>query len=119
VPASDVAAKASVTFTDTISGVALTTDADGQTLTNALSIGAASTGLECSFAGGCSYSIAGNGIAGILQADDNNSIMICDNKCELDVAASTGQSAVCSIPALASTYSALTFDIATPGELEV
>lgn len=119
VPASDVAAEASVTFSDDVTGVAVTTDANGQTLTNALVITGGSVGLECSFAGGCTYNIAGNGIAGMLQSDENNSIMVCDNKCELDVAASSGSTAACVLPALASTYSALNFDMAAPGELEV
>lgn len=45
--------------------------------------------------------------------------MVCDNKCELDVDASSGSSAVCSLPALATTYSAANFDLARPSELSV
>ena len=119
VPASDLAAVASVTFTDSVTGVALTTDADSLDLTNALVITSSSAGLECSFAGGCPYEINANGLAGLLQSDESSTIEICGNKCELDIASSSGTTAVCMLPALASTYSALMFDIVTPSELEV
>jgi len=65
VPAGN-AAIATLIFKDQASSLELTTDANGITLTNTLTIGAGSSGLTCSFAGGCTYSVAGNGIAGAL-----------------------------------------------------
>lgn len=119
VPASDMGDIPYITFTDSVSGVALTADPNGQILTNALVITSGSVGLECSFAGGCSYEITGNGIAGLLQSDEDNSITICMNRCELDLTRSTGSTAVCTLPPLATAYSALEFDIVKPSELEV
>lgn len=65
VPAGN-AAIASLVFKDQVYNVELTSDANGQTLTNALSIGAGAAGLSCSFAGGCIYTVDGNGIAGAI-----------------------------------------------------
>lgn len=90
-----------------------------QTLTNTLAIGGASTGLSCSFAGGCTYEVEGNGIAGALQSNPNNSITVCGNDCVLDVDQSTGSSAACTLPPLATTYSAGEYDLLRPKDMEV
>ena len=116
VPAGD-AAIASLIFTDQTYGFKLTSDANGQTLTNTLNIGAGASGLSCSFAGQCVYTVAGNGIAGAIQANTSNKITVCGNECELDMSASTGSEAACRLPALATSYSASTFDIELPHEL--
>ena len=116
VPAGD-AAVAQLVFTD-VSGVELTSDANGQTLTNTLSIGAGASGLSCSFAGGCVYTVDGNGIAGAIQGNDSNMITVCGNECALDLSASTAGQAACRLPPLATSYSAGTFDIALPQTLE-
>ena len=56
VPAGN-AAIASLIFKNQANASELTSDADGQTLTNTLSIGAGQNGLSCSFAGGCMYTV--------------------------------------------------------------
>lgn len=56
VPPSD-AGVASLVFENQTSGLKLVSDANGQTLTNTLSIGAGASGLSCSFAGGCTYTV--------------------------------------------------------------
>ena len=82
-----------------------------------MSIGAGVTGLSCSFAGGCSYTVSGNGIAGALQSSSQNQITVCGSKCELDLAASSGSEAVCTLPSLATSYSAIAYDIVQSKEI--
>lgn len=50
---------------------------------------------------------------------DANQITVCGNVCELDLTQSTGSQAACTLPSLATTYSADAFDIALPKKLEV
>ena len=77
-------------------------------LTNPLSInsGASTAGLECSFAGGCNYSVAASGLSAALKANPNNYIEICENKCVFQESLSTDSQATCTVPSLATTYSA-------------
>ena len=63
--------------------------------------------------------MSGNGIAGALQSNSNNSIMVCGNNCELDLNSSTGSEAACTLPPLATIYSANTFDLVKPKEIDV
>lgn len=59
IPAADTASEVKLTFRDSdptvVAGVIA--DSNGQTLTNALSIGSSAAGVECSFAGGCAYTV--------------------------------------------------------------
>ena len=106
VPASNSDSEAYLTFTDQTTGGALTTDSHGQTLTNELTVDSSLSGLTCSYAGGCSYSIQGNGLSSLLLDEEATSVEICGNRCELDVDQSNGSEAVCKVPALATSYSA-------------
>lgn len=106
IPAADSAASVKLSFTDPVTGLGVIADSNGQSLTNALSVGSADLGVECSFAGGCAYTVQGNGLAGAIQSDSMNKITVCENECELDLAASNGSQAVCKLPALATAYSA-------------
>lgn len=91
----------------------------GLTLTNPLSVGSTTDGLVCSFAGGCQFSVVGNGLAGVLQGNTNNKIMVCGNQCDLDVQASSGTQATCLLPMLATSFSANEFKLVQSGELQV
>ena len=48
------------------------------TLTNPLSVTASTTGLECSFAGGCDYEITAKGLSTLLKDTTNNYVTVCD-----------------------------------------
>lgn len=57
---------------------------------------------DCSYAGGCTYTVYGNYLPGALLADPvNNYVLVCDAlKCPLIVALSDDFKAVCKLPAL-------------------
>lgn len=119
VPASDAAEVAIVTFTDSVSKVSLRADSNGQTLTNALGAVSGAASLECSFAGGCTYSISGTGLASALQSSDMNKVTVCENECVLDLASSDSSQASCTLPALATSYSANEYDLIKASNLAV
>lgn len=102
VAGTDTPATPQLTFKDKITGVELTADADGQTLTNTVTIDSSLNGLSCSFAGGCTFTVSGNGIAGAISGNPDNKITVCENPCELDLSQSTGSQAACKLPALAT-----------------
>jgi len=116
VPAGE-AAIASIIFKDQATQVELTSDANMQTLTNSLSIGSGASGVSCSYAGGCTYTVSGNGLAGAIQSDMDNKITVCGNECSLDLNASTGSEAACTLPPLATSFSADAFDIVKANDI--
>lgn len=62
-------------------------DSSDSTLLVTKTLGAATgpTGLECSFAGGCTLEVTAEGLSSILANDStNNFISVCDEKCEFD-----------------------------------
>lgn len=77
---------------------------------NALKVSASSQGLSCSWNGNCAYEVTASGLSKSLEAA-TNTIEVCGNECTLDKTASTAAKAVCRLPALATTYSAKTFQI--------
>jgi hypothetical protein len=74
------------------------------TINKALSITATTSGLSCSFAGGCTYAIESSGLTAALM-NSSNTVTICSNVCQLRLDLSDSNSAVCQIPSLATTHS--------------
>lgn len=91
----------------------------GNTITNPMGTPSGQSGLLCSFAGGCQYSISANGLAGALAGDDSNKVMMCEQECEVDLDASSATTAVCMLPSLMTTYSAREFDMGSHAPLDV
>lgn len=65
---------------------------------------ASTSGLDCSFAGGCHYAIESDGLYGSLL-NSANEVRVCGSPCTLIESESTAQSAVCEISKLSTTYS--------------
>ena len=86
-------------------------------ITNALSVTDSTSGLSCSFQGGCSYSVTANGLFSTLEANESSYIDVCGNQCVLDSAASSASEAVCTLPYVSTTYSAAEYDIVKTGVL--
>ena len=57
---------------------------------NSFSARESTSNLECSFAGGCKYTIKAPGLTSSLQADESSKIEICGNTCQVDPASSDG-----------------------------
>jgi hypothetical protein len=81
-------------------------------LANPLSVTASTTGLECSFAGGCDFEITAKGLSTLLKDTKNHYVTVCDQVCEYDEASSTSDIAVCKVPQISTTYSDSNFKIA-------
>jgi len=82
------------------------------TVSNALSVTAYTTGLTCSFNGGCSYEVTADGLSNsIEQMPDENYITVCGIECEYDEDNSDDATTSCTIPALSTLYSDSTFSI--------
>ena len=60
----------------------------GVTLTNAMSISDSTSGLSCSFQGGCAYTVTATGLASLLYGTSENRIDVCGNTCTIDTSAS-------------------------------
>jgi hypothetical protein len=69
-----------------------------------LDVTSSSSGLECSFAGGCTYSIESSGLYAMLL-NEENSVQICGAECILREDLSDGDFAVCELPLLVTNYS--------------
>lgn len=90
----------------------------GITVENGLTITDSTSGLSCSFQGGCSYTVTANGLTASLQADEESSyIEVCGNACILDADASDASAAVCTLPYVSTAYSAAEFEIVKEGVL--
>jgi len=85
-------------------------DPSATAFTNPLGTPTSTTGLECSFAGGCSYEITGPGVTSSLKAPQTdiakNRVEVCGKECVLDVANSDATKASCKVPAMPTQYSA-------------
>ena len=83
-------------------------------LSNSLTVETSTSGLQCSFAGGCAYEVTANSLTGMILADSSlNQLTVCGEECVLDEAASTSTKAVCKVPGLSTIYSNQHFSIAT------
>jgi hypothetical protein len=75
-------------------------------LTSALSVTDSTSGLQCSFAGECSYTVTSTGLSSIIkQNSTSNYISICDEKCVFDEASSTSTATTCKVPRISTIYS--------------
>jgi hypothetical protein len=52
------------------------------TLENPLKITASTSGLSCSFAGGCNYEVSAKGLSTLLKNRANNQIQVCGKTCD-------------------------------------
>ena len=82
--------------------------------TNALTVASSSSGLECSFAGGCTYEVSVNsGLASLFKhKPDGNYIQVCETPCEYLESESTSSAVKCKLPAMSTAYSNANFAIA-------
>lgn len=87
----------------------------GVYLSNTITV-TSSTALTSSFAGGSSYTITAASLFAALQ-DSANSVTICGNVCQLDMSQSNSSQAVCTLPALATAFSAKNFEIVKSGQI--
>ena len=78
-------------------------------LTVALAVSGSTSSLSCSFAGGCSFAVQADGLLASLGLE-GNSIDVCGNPCIVSDS-STSTEVVCSLPALATTYSTDNYEI--------
>lgn len=90
------------------------------TLTSAVTVSASSTGVECSFQGGCNYEVTANGLTSTLKATGTaDKIDVCGETCVLDDTASNASKVVCKLPHIATTYSATNYKVVEPGTMHV
>jgi hypothetical protein len=81
-----------------------------------MTIGSSTSGLECSFAGGCKYEVQAMGLSQSLKVKDTNYLTVCGQRCQFLAADSTASSAWCSLPPVSTTYSNENFAIAEMSE---
>lgn len=74
-------------------------------LSKTLEVTESTTDLECSFAGGCTYAIGGEGLYATLLNSENNWVDVCGLPCHVREDLSDYQYAICEVPELATTYS--------------
>ena len=121
VPIADTAASPSVRFVPTSNRrrlVALA-DADLQlialpsdiTISNTLSVTDSTSGLSCSYQGGCSYSVTAAGLTASLTGNASNQIDVCGNPCVINNDLSDADQTTCTLPYVSTAYSASTYDI--------
>ena len=111
-------AVASLEFTRKSDSVVLIAYSTGVTLANTVTVvaGDSTSGVISSFAGGLEYTVTkANVYASLLET--GNSISVCGNVCSLVASKSEKDKAVCTLPALATSYSALTYKIVQSGLL--
>jgi hypothetical protein len=73
---------------------------------NDIVITGSTSGLECSFAGGCEYEITSTGLAQMIKNDSSiNYITVCDEVCEFQLDDSDDAYAKCKVPELSTIYS--------------
>lgn len=87
------------------------------TLKKSLTVTSATSGLQCSFAGGCKLTVNADGLSTLLKNDSvNNFISVCDEQCTFVPEESTAQAAVCKVPKISTVYSNQDFKIETEKE---
>lgn len=86
-------------------------------MSNDLVITDTTSGLTCSFAGGCLFEITAGGLSTLLQGDSkNNMITVCDSTCEYQDDLSTASKAICKVPSVSTSYSNENFKILKESE---
>lgn len=84
-------------------------------LANAASVTASTSGLECSFQGGCKYTVTANGLTSTLKANTADKIDVCGETCVMDESSSDASKVDCTVPFVATTYSATNYKVVTAG----
>lgn len=86
-------------------------------LTKQMGNATASTGVQCSFAGGCHLEVQAEGLSTLLKNDSvNNFISVCDERCEFIHNLSDSTKATCRLPKMSTVYSNEQFKIETTKE---
>lgn len=86
-------------------------------LENTFSVTDSTSGLECSFAGGCTYEVTSNSLTAMILSDsDVNHVNICGEECVIQEDQSTSTTVKCSLPNLSTIYSNENFGIALESE---
>lgn len=81
-------------------------------MSNDLAISSASTDLTCSYAGGCLFKVAAQGLATAMKSNPSkNYIDMCGNNCTYSDADSTSGEIQCKMPALSTSKSIASFKI--------
>jgi hypothetical protein len=70
------------------------------------------SGMKCSFAGGCDYTIVSPGLKSSLSGIDNSSIEVCGNTCIFDAEQSDAGQSTCHLEPLVSRYSVEKYELA-------
>lgn len=129
VPVASTAISPSLRFVPTASGgrrrLVSITDADQQmiavnvdvTISNAIQVTGSTSGLSCSFQGGCPYSVTAQGLFSTIQADNTTYIDVCGNECVLSANSSDRAQATCTLPHVSTSYSASNYEIVKVGVL--
>lgn len=71
---------------------------DSTTIQNTLSVTDSTSGLSCSFQGGCSYTVTSDGLTSTLTDSETNYIDVCGNNCVIDTDASDADQTTCTLP---------------------
>jgi hypothetical protein len=80
--------------------------ASATTLANELSVSASSSGLECSFAGGCLYEVTSTGLASIIKSNSTkNYVSVCEQPCVFSEVDSSSTVTKCKLPQVSTIYS--------------
>ena len=116
VPVSATAITPEVIFNDTATGVFYYAQ-QTQTITKTLDVTASTSGLSCSFAGGCVFSISASGLASKIHNDSSTSnITVCEEECIYSPADSTAAEVKCKVPHIGTTYSNTQYEIEVASE---
>jgi hypothetical protein len=120
VPTTSTKAWPSLSFTKDGSSDTLHAIKDANQVVNQLTVGSSSSGLKCSFAGGCQYqlkSAIGKGVVSLLKHfPDDNYVQVCEKKCTFIEADSSAGDVRCSLPRVSTTYSNENYGIAQVDE---
>jgi len=92
---------------------AVNTAAEVSSFTNKFTFGSSSSGLKCSFNGGCELEMTGTSGVQTLIRDKpaENYISVCEQKCVYENSGSTAEKIKCKLPAVPTTYSNNNFQI--------
>ena len=96
-------------------GLQIIASITGITINNDLALTDSTSGLTCSYQGGCPYTVTGAGLTASLLDSEENYIDVCGNRCEIDSTSSNADSATCKLPYVSTAYSASNFEIVTQG----
>jgi hypothetical protein len=86
-------------------------------LVNEFTVSDSTSGVQCSFAGGCTYEVTADSLTTMIKNDpENNQVTICNEECVLVEDESSKSLVKCILPGLSTIYSNENFGIATESE---